>query len=229
MTVHYEYTARRARIDYEPVPHMPPKSFVRRYDVGFEWMVMEVRNTKDCQKSRLREAMPFQRFFNALIYMGQAHLRGGTASHTARSAPHARGHATRIGARYSALYIVPEPTQTYEAPCVVCRVSGSLPRLTSPDLKLATGYANSLYTCRLHVHARSLFVSRTSTRTVSSMSIVSNRISSLPSPASRARSAERSPLPQRSIHTFTDIQTLKIERLVFMATPTHTLGCHGRA
>ena len=44
MRVHYDYEARRARIDYEPVPHMPPKSFVRRYDLGFEWMVMEVRH-----------------------------------------------------------------------------------------------------------------------------------------------------------------------------------------
>ena len=25
MSVHYDYSSRRARIDYEPVPHMPPK------------------------------------------------------------------------------------------------------------------------------------------------------------------------------------------------------------
>ena len=40
MTVHYDHPARRVRIDYDPVPHMPPKSFVRRYDLDFEWMVM---------------------------------------------------------------------------------------------------------------------------------------------------------------------------------------------
>ena len=43
MTVHYDHAARRARVDYDPVPHMPPKSYVRRYDLEFEWMVMEVR------------------------------------------------------------------------------------------------------------------------------------------------------------------------------------------
>ncbi len=34
MTVYFDYPARRSRIDYDPVPHMPPKSFVRRYDKG---------------------------------------------------------------------------------------------------------------------------------------------------------------------------------------------------
>ena len=58
LMVHYDYDARRARLDYEPVPHMPPKSFVRRYDLGFEFMVMEIRLKKECQKSKLREAMP---------------------------------------------------------------------------------------------------------------------------------------------------------------------------
>ena len=77
MTVYYDYPNRRARIDYEPVPHMPPKSFVRRYDVGFEWMVMEVNGgNKECQKSRLREAMPYARFPDKLIYVGQARVRG---------------------------------------------------------------------------------------------------------------------------------------------------------
>ena len=61
MTVYYDYAARRARIDYDPVMHMPPKSFVRRYDLGFEWMVMQIRDTKECQKSKLREAMPMPR------------------------------------------------------------------------------------------------------------------------------------------------------------------------
>ena len=30
MTVYYDFTARRARVDYDPVPHMPPKSFGAR-------------------------------------------------------------------------------------------------------------------------------------------------------------------------------------------------------
>ena len=51
MSVHYDYSSRRARIDFEPVPHMPPKSYVRRYDLGHEWMVTEIRSTKECQKS----------------------------------------------------------------------------------------------------------------------------------------------------------------------------------
>ena len=51
MSVHYDYSSRRARIDYEPVPHMPPKSYVRRYDLGHEWMVTEIRSTKECRKS----------------------------------------------------------------------------------------------------------------------------------------------------------------------------------
>merc|ERR1711920_334000 len=61
MTIYYDYSERRARVDYDAVPHMPPKSFVRRYDLGFEWMVMEIREQKECQKSRLREAMPMPR------------------------------------------------------------------------------------------------------------------------------------------------------------------------
>ena len=80
-TVHYDHPARRARIDYEPVPHMPPKSFVRRYDIGFEWMVMEVRQIKECQKSRLREAMPFARYPDALRFMGQVRVRGKLCDH----------------------------------------------------------------------------------------------------------------------------------------------------
>ena len=81
MTVHYDYTNRRARIDYDPVPHMPPKAFVRRYDLGFEWMVMEVRETKECQKSRLREAMPMPRYPDAFIYMGESRVRGKPCEH----------------------------------------------------------------------------------------------------------------------------------------------------
>lgn len=81
MTVHYDHTARRARIDYDPVPHMPPKSFVRRYDLDFEWMVMEVRETKECQKSRLREAMPYPRFPESFIYLGHARVRGKLCDH----------------------------------------------------------------------------------------------------------------------------------------------------
>jgi hypothetical protein len=81
MTVHYDYTARRARIDYDPVPHMPPKSFVRRYDIGFEWMVMEVSGAKECQKSRLREAMPMPRFPDKFIYLGQVKVRGKLCDH----------------------------------------------------------------------------------------------------------------------------------------------------
>merc|ERR1711871_851850 len=72
---------RRARIDYEPVPHMPPKSFVRRYGLGFEWMVMEVRNTKECQKSWMREAMPPPRYPDKFIYIGQEHVRGKLCNH----------------------------------------------------------------------------------------------------------------------------------------------------
>ena len=72
MTVYYDYTNRRARIDYDPVAHMPPKSFVRRYDVDFEWMVMQVADAKECHKSRLREAMPYPRFPDKFIYLGQA-------------------------------------------------------------------------------------------------------------------------------------------------------------
>ena len=81
MTVHYDYTNRRARIDYDPVPHMPPKAFVRRYDLGFEWMVMEVRETKECQKSRLREAMPYPRYPDNFIYVGQTKVRGKLCDH----------------------------------------------------------------------------------------------------------------------------------------------------
>ena len=81
MTVYYDYTARRTRIDYEPVPHMPPKSFVRRYDLGFEWMIMEVRQTKECQKSRMREAMPYARYPDKLIYVGQTRVRGKVCNH----------------------------------------------------------------------------------------------------------------------------------------------------
>ena len=81
MTVHYDYTNRRARIDYDPVPHMPPKSYVRRYDLDFEWMVMEVRDTKECQKSRVREAMPYPRYPEKFIYMGQTRVRGKLCDH----------------------------------------------------------------------------------------------------------------------------------------------------
>ena len=81
MVVHYDYTARRARIDYEPVPHMPPKSFVRRYDLGFEWMAMEVRETKECQKSKLLEAMPSPRYPESFIYIGQTRVRGQLCNH----------------------------------------------------------------------------------------------------------------------------------------------------
>lgn len=82
MTVHYDHPARRARIDYDPVPHMPPKSFVRRYDLDFEWMVMEVNgHGKECQKSRMREAMPYARFPERLIYLGQANVRGMVCDH----------------------------------------------------------------------------------------------------------------------------------------------------
>ena len=81
LSVHYDYTARRARIDYEPVPHMPPKSYVRRYDLGTEWMVTEIRSTKECQKSRLREAMPMPAFPERFIYMGQARVRGKLCDH----------------------------------------------------------------------------------------------------------------------------------------------------
>ena len=81
MTVHYDYSARRARVDYDPVPHMPPKSFVRRYDMGFEWMVMEIRDTKECQKSRMREAMPMPRYPDRFIYLGQTRVRGRLCDH----------------------------------------------------------------------------------------------------------------------------------------------------
>lgn len=82
MTVHYDHPARRVRIDYDPVPHMPPKSFVRRYDLDFEWMVMEVNGAnKECQKSRMREAMPYARFPEKLMYVGQANVRGMACDH----------------------------------------------------------------------------------------------------------------------------------------------------
>ena len=81
LTVHYDYPARRARFDYDPVPHMPPKSFVRRYDLGMEWMVMEVRSAKECQKSMLREALPFPRFPENFIFIGRAHVRGKLCDH----------------------------------------------------------------------------------------------------------------------------------------------------
>jgi len=81
MTVYYDYDARRVRIDYDPVPHMPPKSFVRRYDLGFEWMVMEVRDAKECQKSKLREAMPMPRYPDKFIYLGQSKVRGRLCDH----------------------------------------------------------------------------------------------------------------------------------------------------
>ena len=81
MTVHYDYDARRVRIDYDPVPHMPPKSFVRRFDLGFEWMVMEVREMKECQKSRMKEAMPMPRFPDRFIYLGQTRVRGRQCDH----------------------------------------------------------------------------------------------------------------------------------------------------
>ena len=81
MSVHYDYSSRRARIDYQPVPHMPPKSYVRRYDLGHEWMVTEIRSTKECQKSRLREAMPVPAFPKRFIYVGQARVRGMLCDH----------------------------------------------------------------------------------------------------------------------------------------------------
>ena len=81
MAVYYDYASRRARIDYEPVPHMPPKSYVRRYDLGHEWMVTEIRSTKECQKSRLREAMPAPAFPERFIYVGQTRVRGQLCDH----------------------------------------------------------------------------------------------------------------------------------------------------
>jgi len=81
MTVYYDYSSRRARIDYDPVPHMPPKSFVRRYDLGIEWMVTEIRSLKECQKSKLREAMPTPRFPRKFIYMGEVRVRGKRCDH----------------------------------------------------------------------------------------------------------------------------------------------------
>ena len=81
LTVYYDFDARRARIDYDPVPHMPPKSFVRRYDLGHEWMVMEIQREKECQKSRLREAMPMPRYPDAFIYMGESRVRGKPCEH----------------------------------------------------------------------------------------------------------------------------------------------------
>ena len=79
--MYYDFDARRARIDYDPVPHMPPKSFVRRYDLGHEWMVMEIQREKECQKSRLREAMPMPRYPDAFIYMGESRVRGKPCDH----------------------------------------------------------------------------------------------------------------------------------------------------
>ena len=81
MTVYFDFPARRSRIDYDPVPHMPPKSFVRRYDKGFEWMVTEVAKTKECQKSLLREAMPMPRYPPNFIYVGATRVRGVAADH----------------------------------------------------------------------------------------------------------------------------------------------------
>lgn len=81
MTVHYDYSNRRARVDFHPMPHMPPKVFVRRYDSGFEWTVMEVYHTKECQKSLLYEAMPMPYFPDHFIYLGQTHVRGKLCDH----------------------------------------------------------------------------------------------------------------------------------------------------
>lgn len=81
MTVYYDFPARRARLDFEPVPHTPPKSFVRRYDLGFEWMVMEIGKKKECQKSRMLEAMPMPRYPEDFIYMGQTRVRGQVCEH----------------------------------------------------------------------------------------------------------------------------------------------------
>eukprot|EP00967_Tisochrysis_lutea_P149370 scaffold286992_cov31-Tisochrysis_lutea.AAC.2 len=67
---------RRARFDYDRVPHMPPKSFVRRYDLGWEWMVTELLDSKKCQLSKLREAMPMPRFPDSLQYIGRESVRG---------------------------------------------------------------------------------------------------------------------------------------------------------
>ncbi|KAL1496092.1 hypothetical protein AB1Y20_014718 [Prymnesium parvum] len=81
LTVHYDFEQRRARFDYDPLPHMPPKSFVRRYDLGFEWMVMEIQSQKECQKSKLREAMPMPRYPDHFVYLGQTHVRGQLCDH----------------------------------------------------------------------------------------------------------------------------------------------------
>ena len=75
MTVHYDYTNRRARIDYDPVPHMPPKAFVRRYDLGFEWMVMEVRQRKLINRDILQKK---QEVACACVWRG-ASRQGGCA------------------------------------------------------------------------------------------------------------------------------------------------------
>ena len=58
---------------------LPPKSFVRRYDLGHEWM-MEIQR-EGCQKSRLREAMPMPRYPDAFIYMGESRVRGKPCDH----------------------------------------------------------------------------------------------------------------------------------------------------
>jgi hypothetical protein len=55
---------------------MPPKSFVRRYDLGFEWMATEVLGEKRCEKSKLREAMPMPRYPERLRFLGREKIQG---------------------------------------------------------------------------------------------------------------------------------------------------------
>mmetsp|Transcript_19213 Transcript_19213/g.61307 ORF Transcript_19213/g.61307 Transcript_19213/m.61307 type:complete len:230 (+) Transcript_19213:65-754(+) len=77
LTVYYDFPARRSRVDYDGVaPHEPPKAFVRRYDLQFEWSVLELGGEKACHKSRLREAMPMPRWPEAMRLVGDEMARG---------------------------------------------------------------------------------------------------------------------------------------------------------
>ena len=46
-----------------------------------EFMVSEIRNKKECQKSKLREAMPTPRFPDKFIYLGTEMVRGKKCDH----------------------------------------------------------------------------------------------------------------------------------------------------
>jgi hypothetical protein len=69
--VHYDYDARRARVDESRAAGVPARAAVKRYDLSFEFAVRELGDERSCLKSRVREAMPPAQLPDNLVWLGR--------------------------------------------------------------------------------------------------------------------------------------------------------------